>query len=78
MSLYLREIAGVLRLELKKTFFSKRGWWVDLLALGPLAITGLPWISELARRGRSGHSIQIRRGINIWLGRPSIGSNRNC
>jgi ABC-type transport system involved in multi-copper enzyme maturation permease subunit len=57
MSLYLREIAGVLRLELKKTFFSKRGWWVYLLALGPLAITGLHWISELARRGRSGHSI---------------------
>jgi hypothetical protein len=57
MSLYLREIAGVLRLELKKTFFSKRGWWVYLLALGPLAITGLHWISELARPGRGGHSI---------------------
>jgi ABC-type transport system involved in multi-copper enzyme maturation permease subunit len=58
MSLYLRQIGGVLRLELKKTFFAKRGWWVYLLALGPLAITILHWVFE-ATRGRhdGGHSI---------------------
>jgi ABC-type transport system involved in multi-copper enzyme maturation permease subunit len=58
-SLYLRQIGGVLRLELKKTFFAKRGWWVYLLALGPLAITVLHWMFEAARhRGPgSGHSI---------------------
>jgi ABC-type transport system involved in multi-copper enzyme maturation permease subunit len=45
-------------LELKKTFFAKRGWWVYLLALGPLAITILHWVFE-ATRGRhdGGHSI---------------------
>jgi ABC-type transport system involved in multi-copper enzyme maturation permease subunit len=57
--MYLRQIGGVLRLELKKTFFAKRGWWVYLLALGPLAITMLHWMFEAARhRGPgSGHSI---------------------
>jgi ABC-type transport system involved in multi-copper enzyme maturation permease subunit len=58
MSLYLRQIGGVLRLELKKTFFARRGWWVYLLALGPLAITILHWVFEMTRGHRdSGHSI---------------------
>src|SRR5215469_1786793 len=56
MSLYLRQIGAVLRLEFKKTFFSKRGWWVYLLALGPLAITTLHWLVESARHGGR-HSI---------------------
>ena len=34
---WLRQIGGVLRLELKKAFLSKRGWWIYLLALGPVA-----------------------------------------
>ena len=56
--LALRQIGGVLRLELKKTFFAKRGWWVYLLALGPLAITILHWMFEVARRRHDGgHSI---------------------
>ena len=28
-----RQIGGVMRLELKKTFLSRRGWWIYLLAL---------------------------------------------
>ena len=56
-SMYLRQIGGVLRLELKKTFFAKRGWWVYLLALGPLAITLLHWMFELTRHRDHGHSI---------------------
>jgi ABC-type transport system involved in multi-copper enzyme maturation permease subunit len=54
--LYLRQIAAVLRLELKKTFFSRRGWWVYLLALGPLAITILHWLIG-ANRNFGRHSI---------------------
>src|ERR1051326_7116709 len=46
--LYLRQIGAVLRLELRKNFFSKRGWWVYLLALGPLAITTLHWLPASA------------------------------
>jgi len=54
-----RQIAGVMRLELKKTFLSKRGWWIYFLALGPVAVTVLHWLVEarLARRPGSGHSI---------------------
>src|SRR5262245_23758046 len=56
-SMYLRQIGGVLRLELKKTFFAKRGWWVYLLALGPLAITILHWLTAGLSRRAGVHSI---------------------
>jgi len=35
----LSQIGAVIRLELKKTFFSRRGWWVYLLALAPVGLT---------------------------------------
>ena len=37
-TLWLTQIAAVLRLEMRKTFFSRRGFWVYLLALLPLVI----------------------------------------
>jgi ABC-type transport system involved in multi-copper enzyme maturation permease subunit len=37
-TLWLTQIAAVLRLEMRKTFFSRRGLWVYLLALAPIAI----------------------------------------
>jgi ABC-type transport system involved in multi-copper enzyme maturation permease subunit len=37
-TLWFTQIAAVLRLEMGKTFFSRRGLWVYLLALAPLAI----------------------------------------
>jgi ABC-type transport system involved in multi-copper enzyme maturation permease subunit len=46
-----RQVASVMRLELKKTFFSKRGWWVYFLAAGPVAITMLHWLFELSHHG---------------------------
>ena len=56
MSLWMRQIGGVLRLELKKTFLSRRGWWVYFLALGPVVLTLIYWLIEISRRsGR--HSI---------------------
>ena len=39
MSLWRRQIAGVLRLEMKKTLLSRRAWWVYLLALAPVLLT---------------------------------------
>jgi len=45
-SVWVRQIAAVLRLELKKTFLSKRGWWIYFLALGPLVLTALHWLWE--------------------------------
>ena len=43
----MRQIGGVLRLEMKKTFLSRRGWWVYLLALGPVALTLIHWLVEI-------------------------------
>jgi ABC-type transport system involved in multi-copper enzyme maturation permease subunit len=38
-ALWRRQMAGILRLEMKKSFFAKRGLWIYLLALGPLVLT---------------------------------------
>ena len=53
---WARQIGAVLRLELKKTFLSKRGWWIYCLALGPVALTLIHWLFE-ARRGAGRHSM---------------------
>jgi ABC-type transport system involved in multi-copper enzyme maturation permease subunit len=45
----LSQIAAVIRLEMKKTFFSKRGLWVYLLALAPVAITTIHSLVELTQ-----------------------------
>src|SRR5437879_1518525 len=37
-TLWLTQIAAVLRLELGKTFFSRRGLWIYLLAIAPILI----------------------------------------
>jgi ABC-type transport system involved in multi-copper enzyme maturation permease subunit len=39
--LWRRQVAAVLRLEWKKTLFSKRSWWIYILTLGPVLLTGL-------------------------------------
>lgn len=38
MNLWLVQILAVIRLELRKTFFAKRGVWIYILALMPLAL----------------------------------------
>lgn len=55
--LWLRQIAGVLRMELKRTAFSKRGWWIYLLAAAPLSISLLHWLVEIRRRADVHHSV---------------------
>jgi hypothetical protein len=59
MSLALAQIGGVIRLELKKTFFSRRGWWVYLLALAPLGLALVHTLVELRMPSRfhRGHTI---------------------
>jgi ABC-type transport system involved in multi-copper enzyme maturation permease subunit len=54
--LWMRQLGGVLRLELKKNFLSKRGWWIYLLALGPVAVVTIHWLVE-SRRSNSHHSL---------------------
>ena len=52
-SLWMRQIAGVMRLELKRTAFSKRGWWIYCLAAGPVFISLLHWLVESQRHSTS-------------------------
>jgi ABC-type transport system involved in multi-copper enzyme maturation permease subunit len=51
-----RQVAAILRLELKKSFLSKRAWWIYLLAFGPIFICGMHSLLML-RRGQWGHSL---------------------
>jgi ABC-type Na+ efflux pump permease subunit len=51
--LWVRQIGGVLRLELTKTALSKRGWWIYLLALGPVCIMLMHWLIELRQHSRT-------------------------
>lgn len=48
-ALWRRQLAGILRLELKKSFFARRGLWIYLLALGPLFLTAGHSIYTTAR-----------------------------
>jgi ABC-type transport system involved in multi-copper enzyme maturation permease subunit len=53
--LWRRQVASILRLELKKSPFSKRAWWIYILTLGPVLITGLH--SLLSGRIERGHTM---------------------
>ncbi|HEY2016034.1 MAG TPA: ABC transporter permease [Bryobacteraceae bacterium] len=55
-STWTRQVGGVLRLELKKSFLSKRGWWIYFLALGPVVLTLIHWLFE-SRRSGGRHSL---------------------
>lgn len=54
---WLRQLTGVIGLEWKKTFLSRRGWWVYLLALGPIGLNLLHWVVELRLRDVRTHSV---------------------
>jgi hypothetical protein len=48
MGMWLSQIGAVIRLEMAKTFLSKRGLWVYLLALAPVAITTIHSLVEMS------------------------------
>jgi hypothetical protein len=54
----LHQIAAVMRLELKKTFLSRRGWWVYLLALAPVGLALLHSVSMERMSWRGHNAIQ--------------------
>jgi ABC-type transport system involved in multi-copper enzyme maturation permease subunit len=53
MSLWMRQIGGVFRLEWKKTFLSRRGWWIYCLALAPVGLALLHWMFEARLHNRN-------------------------
>lgn len=60
-----RQILAVIRLELRKTFFAKRGFWIYLLALAPIGLFALHTGVELYLRS-------IGRTRNATLGQMSF------
>ncbi|HVW09317.1 MAG TPA: hypothetical protein VHC90_12085 [Bryobacteraceae bacterium] len=65
MNLWRRQIFGILRIDLKKTFFSKRGIWIWLLAFCPeIPMIGHWLFSNGNNRGDTlGQDVQILAGI---------------
>jgi ABC-2 family transporter protein len=55
-ALWMRQLGAILRLELKRTAFSKRGWWIYCLAAGPVLISLLHWLVE-SKRQSGRHSL---------------------
>jgi ABC-type transport system involved in multi-copper enzyme maturation permease subunit len=53
----LTQTLAVLRLEWRKTFFSRRAWWIYLLAAGPVAIAALHWLLTSRFPGRNHHTL---------------------
>src|SRR5579883_184353 len=45
-----QQVLGVIRLEIRKTFFAKRGFWIYLLALAPVGLFLLHTIIEIQLR----------------------------
>jgi ABC-type transport system involved in multi-copper enzyme maturation permease subunit len=63
-TLWLTQIGAILRLELRKTFLSRRGWWVYLLALFPIVIFGGHSLTMILRR----QPCDFGRDTNIFAG----------
>jgi ABC-type Na+ efflux pump permease subunit len=73
--LWIRQIAGVLRLELKRTAFSKRGWWIYCLAIGPVIVALLHWLIEShshSARHSLGEDSVVFAGMFLFFLRGSI------
>ena len=48
-TLWWAQVRAVLRLETKKTFFARRGWWIYFLAMAPVVLFGLHTLYKLER-----------------------------
>src|SRR5947208_8435762 len=47
----MNQILAVIRIEMKKTFFAKRGLWIYLLALAPVALFFVHSVVEIHLHG---------------------------
>ena len=65
MSLWNRQILAIMRIDLAKTFFARRGLWIYLLALAPavpMFLHGL-FDHKADLQGDFGQDVQIFAGI---------------
>jgi ABC-type transport system involved in multi-copper enzyme maturation permease subunit len=61
----MSQVAAVLRLEWKKSLFSKRAWWIYLLAFGPVFVTAAHSLSQM---GRTHPGCSISEDNRIYAG----------
>ena len=64
MKLWQRQVLAIMRIDLTKTFFAKRGLWIYLLALGPvIPMVGHWFFAKNANGHQLGEDVQIFAGI---------------
>src|SRR3954470_16761612 len=61
--LWTRQIAAILRMDLKKNFFSRRGIWIYLLAFAPVALITMHAIID----SRSGSSMRTDTEVLAYI-----------
>jgi len=61
--LWTRQIAAILRMDLRKNFFSRRGIWIYLLAFAPLVIITLHAIIDHANPNQIHTDTEVLAGI---------------
>ncbi|HEX4165369.1 MAG TPA: hypothetical protein VHZ55_07835 [Bryobacteraceae bacterium] len=66
--LWWTQIRAVVRLELRKTFFARRGLWIYLLALAPVALFLLKSILDMRFRAMGRQTISLTQGNYIFAG----------
>jgi len=57
-SLFWTQIRAIVRIEMKKTFFAKRGLWIYLLALAPVALFFTHSMVEIHEHGARRQMVQ--------------------
>jgi ABC-type transport system involved in multi-copper enzyme maturation permease subunit len=67
-ALWLAQIKAIIRLEIKKTFFARRGLWIYLLALAPVALFLLKSIMDMRFRSMGHETISLSQGNYIFAG----------
>jgi ABC-type transport system involved in multi-copper enzyme maturation permease subunit len=63
MTLWKRQILAIMRIDLAKTFFAKRGLWIYFLAIAPAIPMALHSIFERHERSDFGDDVQVFAGI---------------
>ena len=62
-NLWLRQIIAIMRIDLRKTFFAKRGLWIYLLAFAPEVPMVGHWLFSHNQNDGLGQDVQIFAGI---------------
>ncbi len=66
--LWWTQILAVIRLELRKTFFARRGLWIYLLALAPVALVFVKSIVDLRLRATGHHTYSLTQANYVFAG----------